>query len=90
MNKRREIICGAGSESSLLIFLCCSQCNKNIKSAETEAGCLKTVTQEVSEKCCLQCRAAGQTVPLKTRESASQGHHVYQPGQAGGYSVLEI
>ena len=22
MNKRREIICGAGSESSLLIFLC--------------------------------------------------------------------
>ena len=50
---------------------------------------MKTVTQDMSEKCCLQWRAAGQTVPLKIREFASQDHHAYQPGQAGWYSVLE-
>lgn len=50
---------------------------------------MKTVTQEESEKCCLQQRAAGQTVPLKIRESASQDHHAYQPGQVGWYSILE-
>lgn len=74
---------------SINFSLLCSQCNKSIESAETEAGCLKTATQDMSEKCCLQQRAAGQTVPLKIREFASQDHHAYQPGQAGWYSVLE-